>query len=113
MNRAIAIFLLLILPLQVSFAMAAEYCGVEKSDRGQHFGHHVDNAQSAADNAPAPADDNQPDCQFCALACAHAQASSFFFACDKSASSIASLEYALPRGHSPPVLERPPRQLLA
>jgi hypothetical protein len=113
MSRAIALFLLLVLPLQISFAVAAEYCGVEKSDRGQHFGHHVDGAQSTPDNLPAPSDDNKPDCQFCALACAHAQASSFFFAFDKSAGRIALLDYALPHGHSPPVFERPPRQLLA
>jgi len=113
MKRAIAIFLLLILPLQVTFAVAAEYCGVEKSDRGQHFGHHVDGAQATPGDTQAPADDNQPDCQFCALACAHAQVSMFVFAFDTSADSVAVHDYALPHGHSPPVLERPPRQLLA
>jgi hypothetical protein len=39
-RKAIAIFLLVLLPLQWGWAMAASYCEHEAAGHGAHFGHH-------------------------------------------------------------------------
>ena len=39
-RRFLALFLLLLLPLQFAFAAAAPYCALEKAKVASHFGHH-------------------------------------------------------------------------
>lgn len=41
MRRWIAILLMIVLPLQLSWAVAANYCQDEQVAGAQHFGHHV------------------------------------------------------------------------
>lgn len=41
MRRWIAILLMIVLPLQLSWAVAANYCQDEQGAGAQHFGHHV------------------------------------------------------------------------
>lgn len=41
MRRWIAILLMIVLPLQLSWAVAANYCQDEQGQNAQHFGHHV------------------------------------------------------------------------
>lgn len=48
MRRLLAIFLLLVLPLQMLHATAAGYCQHESGAAASHFGHHVDAACSGA-----------------------------------------------------------------
>lgn len=42
MRRFIVLFMLCLLPLQVSWATVADYCGHEQGQTTQHFGHHSD-----------------------------------------------------------------------
>ncbi|TAH44638.1 MAG: hypothetical protein EYC67_12910 [Betaproteobacteria bacterium] len=42
MRRWLAILLLCLLPLQVSWAAVADYCAHEHDRQAQHFGHHDD-----------------------------------------------------------------------
>lgn len=42
MRRWLALVLLCLLPLQVSWAAVAEYCAHEQGPAAQHFGHHDD-----------------------------------------------------------------------
>lgn len=51
MRKLFAIFLLVLIPLQSSWAVAAEYCAHhEEGVAAQHFGHHADeHSGSAAD----------------------------------------------------------------
>ncbi|MCE1239696.1 MAG: hypothetical protein LWW83_07265 [Azonexaceae bacterium] len=70
MRRWVSIFLLIILPLQVSWAAAAVYCQHE-AGTGQHFGHH-DHKHQAGDGessgkSPSLSVDN--DCAVCHAGC--------------------------------------------
>lgn len=113
MRRVVAIFLLLILPLQVAFAAAAEYCEVGKADSGQHFGHHAHEADASNADSPSPQGAGGLDCEFCHLGCAQAQASSFVFQFAETPASPGLVDAPLPRVIFPPTLERPPRLALA
>jgi hypothetical protein len=69
MHRWIAILLLALLPLHLSWAAVAPYCGHEMAPQTQeHFGHHDHTAPISAptaDDADAAADIAQPDCGQC------------------------------------------------
>lgn len=41
MRRWVAIIMLIVLPLQLSWAVASNYCLDEQGPAAQHFGHHV------------------------------------------------------------------------
>ena len=71
MRRWLSIFLLIVLPLQVSWVMAASYCQHE-TGWGEHFGHHVHKHQTEGDengsddklaDGTSPNTDN--DCPLC------------------------------------------------
>jgi hypothetical protein len=49
MRRLLAIFLLVLLPLQLSWASVAVYCQHETDGQAKHFGHH-DHQHQAGDN---------------------------------------------------------------
>lgn len=49
MKRFFLIFLLVLLPLQLSWAAAASYCQHEETKSTQHFGHHAHKHQSSFD----------------------------------------------------------------
>lgn len=113
MRRVIAIFVLLILPLQVAFAAAAEYCEIGKADSGRHFGHHAHEADASTDDSPSPKGAAGLDCEFCHLGCAQAQASSFIFQFAEPQAPPGLVDAPVPREIFPPVLDRPPRLALA
>ncbi len=57
MKRLFLILMLAVLPLQISWAAVADYCGHEPGKAGQHFGHHDEEHKAS----PAtPDSDNQP-----------------------------------------------------
>jgi len=71
MKRLFAILLMLIVPLQFSFAAASVYCEDEVTVNAEHFGHH-DHEQA---QKPAKSDGSQkpaghPECGICHLGCA-------------------------------------------
>jgi len=52
MKRLILIFLLTLLPLQMSWAAVSSYCQHETDKTSQHFGHHEHKHQAKADDTP-------------------------------------------------------------
>lgn len=59
MRRLFILFLLCLLPLQISWAAVGDYCGHEQDNAAQHFGHHDD----AHEPSPSPSDDGKQDAQ--------------------------------------------------
>lgn len=111
-KRILAILVLFVMPLQLSFAMAAEYCDIAKVDAGQHFGHHV-HADAEKSKGSGGKGSAEKHCAFCQLGCAHATltAPAVFVGC---AAAIHEPAVALePVGHSPSLFERPPKHALA
>ena len=115
MRRFLAVFLLLLLPLQFAFAAAAPYCALEKAKVATHFGHH----EHPDAPAPEPVDDGDDnkgklhDCGICHLGAGqiHPAAASL-----PARPSVATVQ-ALPDDREPQHLqeptERPPRSSLA
>ena len=71
MKKFFLILLLLVLPLQMSWAAASAYCQHEEGRGARHLGHHghehKNNTQAKAEQPPAKKDGGQPhsDCNFC------------------------------------------------
>jgi hypothetical protein len=76
MRRFLLIFMMLLLPLQWSWAAAGSVC--EHESNGTHFGHHQHEHQAATDAIDQADDDhdggdafgNHPDCEACHGLCA-------------------------------------------
>ncbi len=73
MPRLFMIFLIVLMPLQLSWAAMASYCQHETGAAAKHFGHH-DHQHKAADGkekAPDPAKTggNDLDCASCHASC--------------------------------------------
>jgi hypothetical protein len=74
MRRFLMIFLLVLMPLQLSWAALASYCQHESGVAAQHLGHHEHQHQAQADEP----DQGKPksfgmadaDCGFCHACCA-------------------------------------------
>lgn len=72
MRRLFVIFLLVLLPLQLSWASVAAYCQHETNGQAQHFGHHDHQHQASQDQDNADSKlsggiDN--DCSECHAGC--------------------------------------------
>ncbi|MES2932688.1 MAG: DUF2946 family protein [Pseudomonadota bacterium] len=67
MKRLLLILLLTVLPLQMSWAVAAVYCQHEQANTVKHFGHHSHDHQAQVN--PADDQDSQykvhTDCGYC------------------------------------------------
>ncbi len=75
MRKCLAIFLLVFMPLQLSWAAVASYCQHETGASAKHFGHH-DHQHKAADGRDAAPDaktgGGDPDCASCHAGCSSA-----------------------------------------
>jgi hypothetical protein len=117
MRRWLTIFLLVLIPLQLSWAAAASYCQHESGAAAKHFGHHEHqhNAADGKDAFPDPAKTTggDPDCASCHAGCASVLLSAVTGA-SLADSSLDTTEYGA-RLTSPPFerLERPQWRLLA
>lgn len=69
MRRWIAIFLMIVLPLQLSWAVAASYCQDEQGSGAQHFGHHFHADQDGVAVSPSPLKNKAPSQQHADLDC--------------------------------------------
>jgi len=73
MRRAFLVILILLLPLQLSWAAMAPYCQNEASQTRVHFGHHEHRAShksmSMKDHASKSVIDNDVECGLCHLSC--------------------------------------------
>ena len=58
MRNILTILLICLLPFQISWATAAEYCAHESAKAIHHFGHHADEHHAQADT---PDQNNHPD----------------------------------------------------
>ena len=112
MRTFIAVIVLLILPLQLAFAAAAEYCDLAKVDRGDHFGHHVHKAEKGKTGSEKKSG-SERDCGFCGLGCAHAQVCEFHWDVPHEAAVASFAEPIVPACNDPPSIDRPPRSALA
>lgn len=110
-----ALILLLILPLQMTFAAGAEYCETGKS-HASHFGHHVHNAQDAQGTADGEQGGGGKTsgklCSFCHLGCSQVQASIFEFVAVGAQSHYTRQDPPLLSGISASVPHLPPRSPL-
>lgn len=117
MRRWLPILLLILLPLQLSWAAVSVYCQHETGAAARHFGHH-DHQHKAADGkeaAPDPAKTGagDPDCVSCHAGCSSALPGEVTFP-PMSSSSLDIADYWA-RLTSPPFerLERPQWRVLA
>lgn len=113
MRKFFALLILLILPLQVSFAVAAEYCEIEKNDSGQHFGHHSHDGTQDKKEPASKKGKTDKDCAFCQLGCSQAQVSSASVLAFTAHESPAAGDFPMPVGQSPSGFDRPPKRVLA
>jgi hypothetical protein len=67
MKKFFLILLLLVLPLQMSWAAASAYCQHEQDSSARHLGHHGHEHKAKSEQTPAKKDAGQPhsDCNFC------------------------------------------------
>lgn len=76
MRKWLAIFLLVLMPLQLSWAAVTSYCQHETGASAKHFGHHdhqhkaADGKETAPDTAKIGGGD--PDCASCHAGCSSA-----------------------------------------
>lgn len=77
MNRTLLIFLLMLLPLQFSWAAVASYCQHETEVNTQHIGHHAATHDARNDSSSADTDTDaktdsklsDADCDVCHFSC--------------------------------------------
>ncbi len=110
MRKLLAVLMLLALPLQFSWAVAASYCQHEEGQAVQHFGHHHHQHQQvsadgkeAGGKSPLQA---HADCSACHLSCPAAAASSAAV----SVVAPASLVAGDPPGALPSVVPESPER---
>lgn len=73
MRRWLAVLLLVLLPLQFTWAAAAAYCQHETGAAAKHFGHHDHkHHQDSTDTSDAPSFTVDLDCAACHAGCAAA-----------------------------------------
>ena len=63
-RRYLILFLVCLLPLQVSWAAVANYCGHEKQTGVSHFGHHQDEHEYSSPSPDGTDNDKQPADQY-------------------------------------------------
>ena len=117
MPRLFMIFLIVLMPLQLSWAAMASYCQHETGAAAKHFGHH-DHQHKTADGKDASSDSvktigGDPDCASCHAGCLSALLGAVAIA-SLADSSLDTADYGA-RLTSPPFerLERPQWRVLA
>jgi len=118
MRKWLAIFLLVFMPLQLSWAAIASYCQHETGAAAKHFGHHdhqhkaTDGKETAPD--PAKTGGGDPDCASCHAGCSSALPGEVTLP-PMFSSSLDIADYWLHLITSPPFerLERPQWRVLA
>lgn len=71
MKRLLLIFLLTVLPLQMSLAAVTSYCQHENGKAAQHLGHHEHKHKASDESQPSKGKlgMNDADCGYCHLSC--------------------------------------------
>lgn len=73
MKRLFLIFLLTMLPLQMSWAVVSDYCEHESGKAAQHLGHHEHKHETSNDKQPSKSKLGTGDshCSYCHHCCAN------------------------------------------
>ena len=113
-RRVLAVFLLLVLPLQFAFAAAAPYCALEKVTVASHFGHH----EHPDAPAPEPSDEGGDkgklhECGVCHLGSGQVHPAIVSIAALPAAPVMTALRDSRQPQHLQEPTERPPRMSLA
>lgn len=92
MRRLLVLIMLCLLPLQISWAAVANYCGHEQDKTAQHFGHHGDEHTVSSDipDDGAQAGKSNPTHDHCHLSC---------FMGILSASHLPAIDFSQPSLH--------------
>lgn len=111
MKRFFALLLMLVLPLQFSYAVASAYCGHEQGVSAKHAGHHQH--QHLADAADSHGDKNipgsqHPDCGQCHVACMAVPAAPMQSQVVADTDAHHSASVSFPPDFFPDSLDRPP-----
>ena len=109
MKRYFLIFLLMLLPLQFSGAVAGAYCAHEEGQAAQHFGHHVHKHDASGKvtkdtSQKAKAD---TDCEYCHHVSASAIFAAAAFQCPPGQSAHMRFEVHRYASHIPDLIPRP------
>jgi hypothetical protein len=101
MRRWFAVLLLVLLPLQFSWAAVADYCGHETDAAADHLGHHDHPSHDDAGEVSGPVDEDQTDgtsSDASSLDCDHCHGY-----CFGTLDTLSTLEPQVP-GRAPPSL---------
>lgn len=109
MKRIFLILMMVVLPLQISWAAVTNYCQHEEGKASQHFGHHdhKHNISSSGKQDKSDPGKIDADCGFCHLSCAYiisATATPILFFPDSTPVDIPLFSYL---SHIPDGLIRP------
>lgn len=111
MKRLLFVFVLLVIPLQSSWAAVAAYCKHENGVAAKHVGHHVHKHQGASSDAagdpPRGIDSLDGDCGFCFLGTMNFVQSSFSLPQLDPASSLHETPLRFHPSFIPKGLDRP------
>ena len=112
MRRLFALLLVLLVPLQLAFAGAAGYCGLEGDcSAASHFGHHVHTEADAPDDGGG--ERGYGECGICHLGCAKLAQSAVGLPAPTPLRIPLALSSPSAPDHPQPPLDRPPRVALA
>ena len=107
-KKFLFIALLLLLPLQHSWAAVGAYCAHENTDAAKsHFGHHFHKHERNAGQDGGQAGGAHPDCAFCHLGCGTAAPDLPLVMPEAAAASVIALDPASFRTNVPSRPERP------
>ena len=114
MKRFFVILLMLILPLQFSFAAASAYCADEANVAVEHYGHHAhDGEQLSPDPDTTKKTPKNSECGACHLGCAKLQTAILILGTPDSALPVEVAPLLSAAQHQPSPLQRPPIASLA
>ncbi len=114
MKRFFAILLMLILPLQFSFAAASAYCADEANVAVEHYGHHAhEGKQAPPDPDTTKKSAGEPECGACHLGCAKLQTAALIVGSPDSTLPVEVAPLLSAAQYQPSPLQRPPIASLA
>lgn len=113
MRRIFVYLLLIVMPLQFTWAAASGYCGHETGIAAKHFGHHEHkHAGQAQQKETKAASLSHADCEMCHFGCS-VPCVSMLVTADSPPSQEVFTEPLEHASHIPPLPERPDRSRAA
>ena len=109
MKRLLLIFLLVVLPFQMSWAAVTGYCQHEEGKAAQHFGHHEHKHHASSENQSSKSKFgmNDTDCGYHHLSCANLISTHQSQTIFSNPSTPVEVQLHFYRSHIPEGLARP------